>query len=477
MMQEIVQSVGIDIGTSTTQLVFSRLIVENLAGSYAVPRVSIVQKEVVYRSDIYFTPLISATEIDAERVKQIVKDEYARAGMKPSDLQTGAVIITGETARKQNANQVLEALSDLAGDFVVATAGPDLESVLSARGAGTDKLSEENRTVVANIDVGGGTSNIAMFQKGTLRGVSCLDVGGRLIKVQDNQITYIYPKIQALAQKYGISVAEGDKADVSKLTAVCELMADHLAQALFLKPQDAEHKGLYTNDGSPIPSEPAVRGVTFSGGVADYIYKPAEDNVFRYGDIGVLLGRAIRSHPAFGQVTLYEAAETIRATVVGAGTHTTEVSGSTITYVREQLPIKNVPILKVSEEDEAMLETLSSSIANQLPLYRPEGKPEQIAIAFTGCGRTSFKDIQALADAVITGAKEAIDTPYPLIIIVENDIGKVLGNAIKVKLEHKKDVICIDGIRTLSGDYIDIGEPLANGHVVPVVIKTLIFNS
>lgn len=158
-MQEIVKSVGIDIGTSTTQLVFSRLVVENLAGSYAVPRVSIVQKEVVYRSNIYFTPLLSATEIDAEAVKKIVWEEYKAAGMTPHDLKTGAVIITGETARKQNANQVLEALSDLAGDFVVAIAGPD-------------RISEEERKTVANIDVGGGTSNITLYQKGILKGVA-----------------------------------------------------------------------------------------------------------------------------------------------------------------------------------------------------------------------------------------------------------------------------------------------------------------
>ena len=476
-MQEIVHSVGIDIGTSTTQLVFSRLVVENLAGSYAVPRVSIVEKEVVYRSDIYFTPLRSATEIDAEAVKQIVRDEYKKAGMAPGDLQTGAVIITGETARKQHANQVLAALSDLAGDFVVATAGPDLESVLSARGAGADKISEEDRTVVANLDVGGGTSNLALYQKGILKGVCCLDIGGRLIKIQDGKITYIFHKTQALAAAHGIKISAGDRADEKTLTKVCELMAEHLAQALFLKPQDAEHLKLYTNDGKPIPAEPAVKGVTFSGGVADYIYQPTADNVFRYGDIGVLLGRAIRNHPAFGQVKLYQAAETIRATVVGAGTHTTEVSGSTISYAKERLPIKNIPILKVSEEDEAKLETLTSSIQNQMPLYRPEGKPEQIAIAFTGRGRTSFAEVQALAAAIIEGAKEAIDSQFPLVIVVENDIGKVLGNALTVKLGHRKDVICIDGIRTLSGDYIDIGEPLANGHVVPVVIKTLIFNS
>lgn len=194
-MQEIVKSVGIDIGTSTTQLVFSRLVVENLAGSYAVPRVSIVQKEVVYRSNIYFTPLLSATEIDAEAVKKIVWEEYKAAGMTPHDLKTGAVIITGETARKQNANQVLEALSDLAGDFVVATAGPDLESVLSARGAGADRISEEERKTVANIDVGGGTSNIALYQKGILKGVSCLDIGGQLIQVKNGKISYIFSKI------------------------------------------------------------------------------------------------------------------------------------------------------------------------------------------------------------------------------------------------------------------------------------------
>ena len=129
-------SVGIDIGTSTTQLIFSRLTIENRASSYTVPRIDIVDKEVVYRSKIYFTPLRSATEIDAEAVKQIVREEYQAAGMTPEMLRTGAVIITGETARKENANEVLEALSDLAGDFVVATAGPDLESVLSARGAG-----------------------------------------------------------------------------------------------------------------------------------------------------------------------------------------------------------------------------------------------------------------------------------------------------------------------------------------------------
>ena len=469
-------SVGIDIGTSTTQLIFSRLTIENRASSYTVPRIDIVDKEVIYRSKIYFTPLRSATEIDAEAVKRIVREEYQAAGMTPEMLRTGAVIITGETARKENANEVLEALSDLAGDFVVATAGPDLESVLSARGAGTDALSKEKRTAIANVDIGGGTSNIAVYEKGVLRGTCCLDIGG-LIKVENGRISYIFPKIQALAAANGISLAVGDRAYPEQLYGVCRLMAAQLAQALRLAGADSHHAGLYTNNGKPLPEQPAIRAVTYSGGVADCIYQEMEGDVFRFGDIGVLLGKAIRADPDLSRVERFTSIETIRATVVGAGTHTTEVSGSTIHYEQGTLPLKNVPILKVSEEDEASLETLKASILNQMPLYMPEGKAEQLAIAFTGEKRTSFADIQALAAAIIESTKEVISSRYPLVVVVENDIGKVLGNALNVLLKREKDVICIDGIRTLSGDYIDIGEPIAGGQVLPVVIKTLIFNS
>ena len=452
-MHEVILSVGIDIGTSTTQLIFSRLTIENQASSYTVPRINIVDKEVIYRSRIYFTPLRSPTEIDAEAVKKIVRSEYRAAGITPEELKTGAVIITGETARKENANEVLSALSDLAGDFVVATAGPDLESVLSGRGAGADVLSKEKHTTVANLDIGGGTTNIALYEKGTLRGTCCLDVGGRLIKVADGRISYIYPKIQALAKDNGIEIKVGDRAYPEQLYGVCRLMAAQLAQALHLAAPDGHHAGMYTNNGRALPPQPQIQEVTYSGGVADCIYQKMEDDVFRFGDVGVLLGKAVRADPDLNRVELCQAAETIRATVVGAGTHTTEVSGSTIRYERDKLPIKNVPILKVSQEDEESLETLKSSIIQQMPLFAPEGKVEQIAIAFTGEKRTSFADVQALAAAVIESAKEVIQGPYPLIVVVENDIGKVLGNALNVLLEHKKDVICIDGIKTLSGDY------------------------
>ncbi len=173
-----------------------------------------MDKEVTYRSKIYFTPLLSQTEIDAEKVKKIIEAEYKAAGMKPEDLQTGAVIITGETARKHNANTVLASLSSMAGDFVVATAGPDLESVLSAKGAGADAFSEEHRHAVANMDVGGGTTNIACLQKGTLRRrTSCLDIGGSLIKIEDGRISTFSLRLRNLQRPTGFTIAVGDRAE------------------------------------------------------------------------------------------------------------------------------------------------------------------------------------------------------------------------------------------------------------------------
>ena len=476
-MHEEILSAGVDIGTSTTQLVFSRLVIENQASSYTVPRINIVEKIVEYRSDIYMTPLKSPTQIDAEKVKEIIKNEYRRAGHTPRDIRTGAVIITGETARKENANEVLSALSDMAGDFVVATAGPDLEAVLAGRGAGADVQSREHRTVVANLDVGGGTTNIGVFDKGGIVGLSCLDVGGRLIKVENGRMTYIFPKIAELARRHGVSLRVGDRAELEALRKVCTLMSDQLAQAIGLSPRDEQHAGLYTNNGKPLPLDLGIRAITFSGGVADCIYGQPDEDWFRYGDIGPLLGDALRRNRDFSGVKLLDAAETIRATVVGAGIHTTEISGSTITYDRSALPLKNVPILKVGQEDENSLTALEASIRTQLPLFKPEGRIEQLAIAFTGSGRTGFQEIQELAEAVIRGAREVIDGPYPLLLIVEKDIAKALGHAIKVKLENRKELICIDGIATLGGDYVDIGEPIGAGSVLPVVVKTLIFNS
>lgn len=477
-MREEILSVGIDIGTSTTQLVFSKITIENLASNFSIPRISIVDKKIIYRSEIYFTPLKSQREIDGEKVREIVEREYHAAGIAPLDVITGAVIITGETARKQNANDVLQKLSGFAGEFVVATAGPDLESIISAKGAGADKISDDEDSTVVNLDVGGGTTNIAVFKEGKLLDTGCLDIGGRLIKIDKSsgKVLYVAEKIKELAKLNHVSIEEGQKPSLEALNIIVDEMVKLLEESVNIREKSSFYERILTNKG--IRSDIAIDCITFSGGVADYVYNPETDETFKYGDIGILLGLAISKSKLCTKIVVKKSIETIRATVVGAGSHTTEISGSTITYTEDKFPIKNLPILKLSEDEEnSGYENMVKVIKEKLKWFTLENELQPVAIAIKGKLNPSFVEVQKLGETLIAGMEELLKEDFPTILVIENDIAKVLGQTLYTQLDFKKEVVCIDTIKVENGDYIDIGKPLANGRVVPVIIKTLIFNS
>lgn len=488
-MREELLSVGIDIGTSTTQLVFSKLMIENIASNFSVPKVVIVDKEIIYRSEIYFTPLRSPTEIDGTKVKEIIEGEYNKAGIEKTKINTGAVIITGETARKENAKEVLETLSGFAGDFVVATAGPDLESIISGKGAGAHVFSKEHHTGVVNIDIGGGTSNLALFEHGEVKDTGCLDVGGRLIKIDKNtrQITYLSDKMKELIQRKKLPLEIGIVATRENLHPILEAMVYALMQSVGIRPMNDEFLLFITHKegeeetkftchetierGCPITS------ITFSGGVADYIYRKEEvSDDFLYGDIGILLGEAIKDSPLCKELTVLKSVETIRATVVGAGTHTMEISGSTITYTTDAFPIKNLPVLKLSKEEEMSAQLMELAIKSKLNWFKLDGNLQKVAIAFEGSKTPSFVQVTDYATGLLGGMKELLEQELALIILVESDMAKVLGQTMYRMLEYKKDIICLDSIHVENGDYVDIGKPVAEGTVLPVVVKTLVFN-
>lgn len=475
-MTEQILSVGIDVGTSTSEVVFSRLTIENLGGAFLVPRVEIIDKEVIHRSQVHLTPLLSPTRIDTATLTELVRAEYRAAGIDPSEVVTGAAIITGETARADNAEELLSSLSALAGDFVVATAGPRLESILAARGVGIDQLSKRQGGIITNLDIGGGTTNIAAYQGGALLGASCLDIGGRLVRVSNGRIDYVSPSIDRLANGVGIVLRDGDPADPAALGQLCRHMARHLAMAIGLTPRDPLHQSLYTNSGDPLSSELTPRLVSFSGGVADLIEPGTGGDPFAYGDLGVLLGRAIAADPDFARVERHHGVETIAATVVGAGVHTTEISGSTIQYARATLPVRNVPIVRVPEDVEGDPQALARTISEQINIVHPDDASETVAVAMTGRALHDFASVQATADAIIAGAQRVLAGPHPLVVVLEEDRAKVLGQSLAVKRGRGDDVVCIDSVHTNNGDYIDIGHPVGAGQAVPVVVKTLVFN-
>lgn len=473
-MSEKILSVGIDIGTSTTQLVFSQLLVDNTASIASIPVVRIIDKKVIYKSGIHFTPLISHNEIDGTKIRKIIESEYKKAGITPGELDTGAVIITGETARKENAREVLNNLSGLAGDFVVATAGPDLEGIIAGKGSGSAAFSKERLTTVANLDIGGGTTNIAIFKDGEAIDTGCLDIGGRLIKVENEKIVYISEKVKKLSKSIGVEINVGDTADVRKIKLITDRMVKLLEEAVGIKPISDDLEYMITN--KDLKRDYKIEYISFTGGVADYI-KDMEEISFTYGDIGVFLGESIFNSKLIKEKKVYKPTETIRATVVGAGSHTTDISGSTIHYSEEILPFKNIPILKLTEEDEKnSYEDISQIISDKIRWFNLENEKQLVGLSMRGLKDPGFDQIQLLARAIIDGMEEMINSKFPLILILENDFAKVLGQTISIQLNHSKNLICIDSIKIDNGDYIDIGKPIASGTVVPVVVKTLLFN-
>lgn len=484
-MREEMLSVGIDIGTSTTQLVFSKLIIQNMASDYTVPRIEIVGKEIIYRSAIYFTPLKTENMIDGEAIARILEKEYEMAGVDKRAIRTGAVIITGETAGKDNAAEILSRFSDFAGDFVVATAGPDLESIISGKGAGADIFSKEASDTVVNMDIGGGTSNLAVFKNGHVKDTGCLDIGGRILKVNDcMEVTYISKKLEALIRRHGWPIRSGERVTEEALWPLTDRLAQILEMSVGLRAPDEDLALMVTNHAL---SYTDINYISFSGGVAEAVYdaesierKPQD--LFKYGDIGLLLGLSIRRSQLFSAFKIFESREKIRATVVGAGSHTTKISGSTVSVSEKYLPVKNLPIIKIEPDEEFTSdgnvdeEGLRQAVARKMEWFFDGHEKQNTAVAITGLISPAFSQIQAYAAALYEALTAIQGKDAPLIIIVGNDMAKVLGQTIFSKSGYRAGVISLDGIELEQGDYIDIGRPAAGGSIVPVVVKTLVFH-
>lgn len=474
-MTESMLSVGIDLGTSTTQMVISKLTMNNMASAFTIPRIEITKKEVIFRSDIIFTPLKEHRIIDVEAIKTFLDEQYIKSGIKKEEIQIGAVIITGETARKDNSSSVLQAMSGYAGDFVVATAGPDLESIIAGKGAGAQTYSKEHHTSVVNLDIGGGTTNLVLFKDDDLLDTACFDIGGRLIRVdpKNKTIQYIAPKLKEIIQKENWSIKEGMVASAELLKPIIQTLVLVLENSVGIGDLNPYYERLITNKGLKLDTK--VDCLSFSGGVADCIQTDHSDP-FQYGDIGVLLGQAILTSRLFLEKKVIPSLETIRATVVGAGSHTTKVSGSTITYDQKSLPIKNVPVLRMSQVDEqSETKELASIIKEKLNWFSVNNERQAVALGLSGKSSPTFQEIVDTAQSIITGFEEQIIYQFPLIVILEEDNAKSLGQALFNYLPPDYPFVCIDGIQVENGDYVDIGTPIIDGSVLPVVVKTLVF--
>ena len=453
-MAERLLSVGLDVGTTSTQMIVSELAIENRASSFAVPEMEIGERKILYQSPVHFTPLLDESHVNGEKIREIVETEYAAAGITRADVDTGAVIITGETSRKENARAVLAALSDFAGDFVVATAGPDLESVLAARGAGAVEWSEMTGKRMLHMDIGGGTSNLAWIEAGKIQATGCLNVGGRLIKFDENRrVTYVSPVISKLCK-----LKPGDPVTELDLQPVAELLTQALEMAAGLREPTELLEQLWTEEVGE--KRAAVGGkdpvLSFSGGVADCIQRDLPWSEF--GDMGPILGRTIRaSRLCQGEYRLGD--QTIRATVIGAGCHSAQLSGSTVFYRNVTFPMKNLPVAKV--EDGFDPGKISETLTQQ--------EADRVVLALPGIQAPAYDQVKAMASAIAEGFGS-----QPVIVALEQDMAKALGHALALVLPPDREILCIDNVRMDAQSYLDVGAPV--GYALPIVVKTLILS-
>lgn len=474
--KETIISAGIDIGTSTTKIILSRFSLMNVAGASHVPRIEIVDKEILYKSPIFRTPLLDASTINVEEVEKIVRSEYANAGIKASQIETGAVIITGETATKQNAREMLHYLSDEVGDFLVATAGPDLEGIIAAKGSGAYDHSNRTEKVIANIDIGGGTANIAVYKDKTLLGTCTMHVGGRLIEFHEQKVKSISPPIQKLLVENNQSLNIGDSSGSPTINFVTKFMAESLGRILNNGVQEKDKVLILGH----LPNwKERIEVLVFSGGISEcmYTHEPISNKRSAYDDIGLRLSEALQRDHILEGFSWHEPVETVRATVLGAGTQTTEISGATIQVSQNELPVKNIPVYRYTFDFNLQegLQNFGEAIETAINMYDAAKEGQNFALYISELPYMGFKDIQQLAAAIIKVMGKRYDSNQPIILVLQTDHAKVLGQTL-LAMNVEPSVICIDQINVDHGDYMDIGRSFESG-VVPVVVKTLTFHT
>jgi ethanolamine utilization protein EutA len=156
-------SVGIDIGSSGTQLIFSRINLRRL-GEDLSSRYCVVSRETLFQSPVALTPYRDQERIDEEKLAAIIDEAYAQAGLHPDQIDSGVVILTGEALRRQNAQAIAGLLAENGGEFVCAAAGHHLEAMLAAYGSGAARISHDEGKRILNVDIGGGTTKLAVVE-------------------------------------------------------------------------------------------------------------------------------------------------------------------------------------------------------------------------------------------------------------------------------------------------------------------------
>ena len=472
-------SVGIDIGSSTSHLIFSRLTLRR-QGVALSSRFVVINREIIHESPILLTPYVDKTTIDTNQLGDFIHEAYRKANLTPEDIDTGAIIVTGEAAKKKNAEAIAALFSAEAGKFVCATAGHNLEAILASYGSGAVHMTyhEGGEFTVMNVDVGGGTSKIAIVQGGKVIDTCAVEVGARLIAMDETgKINRLEDTALKIAKIAGIpNLALGDTMTDDEKDKFSQVLCDALFQVLERRPLSPEVENLLLTPNLDF-ADP-IHAVMFSGGVSEFIYGYEKRNL---GDLGVQLGKKVRARVnrlGDGNIPLRPADVRIRATVIGASQYTVQVSGNTIYLSHpDLLPLRNLQVVTPQfEQTEAIRAAeISGAVERALQRFDATDTERTVALAIRWELGPSYPLIRTLAEGLVGAMKGHIDNGQPLVLVFDADIAKLMGNIIERELIPGAGIISIDGIDLKDFDFVDIGQELPDAKAVPVVIKSLIF--
>jgi ethanolamine utilization protein EutA len=470
-------SVGMDIGSSGTQVIFSRINLRRL-GEDLSSRYFVVSRETLYQSPVALTPYQSEERIDEAALGSIIDSTYNAAKLHPDDIDTGAVILTGEALRRENAEAIAGILSEKGGEFVCATAGHHMEAMLAAYGSGAARASHDLGQRLLNIDIGGGTTKLAIVEKGRVLATAAVHIGGRLQVVDDqSRISRLDPAGRYHASQAGFRWTLGDRAERSEMEQVAESMADALVAAIVTDPLPEELARLYLTD--PLGELGPIEGVMFSGGVAEYVYQRESRD---FGDLGKLLGAALRRRIEAGRLPwpLLPAGECIRATALGASEYSVQLSGNTI-YISnpgQLLPRKNLQVLQpdYALEEEIDSDALARAIRAHFTAFDLVEGEQDVALAFHWRGDPSYERVAAFGQGIVQALPNTLANKRPLFIILDGDLAKSLGTLLRDELHVSNEILVIDGVMLRDFDFIDLGRIRMPSYTVPVSVKSLVFS-
>ena len=468
------RTVGIDIGSSTSHLLFAQVTLKRQSEGLS-SRFVVVDRQVIWRSPIMITPFLADGTIDAKALEHFVQHAYRDAGLRRSDIDSGAVILTGEAIKRKNARAIDEIFAQESGKFVCATAGHKLESILAAHGSGATALSRRRNACVLHVDVGGGTTKLALVDKGEIKSVAAFAVGGRLI-AQDVQGAWTRVDDSALrvAHELGIATTPVSLSDAHARHAIAKRLAALAVDQITGTPRDALGRALKLTE--PLEWSAKPEFVTFSGGVAEYIFAHETHD---HGDIARLLAdELVAQLKTRLSVPVVEPGERIRATVIGASQFTVQVSGKTI-YLPDAgiLPMHNIPVVHLGLDisgdiDEGQVAAAFAKSAALLDL----APTASLALAFTWEGQPEYPRLAAMARAIMRFAAPDGRRDGVLVLMIDGDVGRGLGRILDKELHLQGKLISVDGVQLRELDFVDIGEMLDPPGVVPVVIKSLLFS-